>query len=54
MHAIMVNRELQRISRVPRESGEDTKFASVVGIVQVVSKRVYACEALAVKIMRMM
>ena len=39
-----MNRQLQRISSVPRVSGEDTKLAGVLGTVQVVSNITYACE----------
>jgi hypothetical protein len=39
---MIVKRQLQRISRVPRVSGEETKFVVVFGVVQEVSKTVYA------------
>lgn len=39
VHAIIVNKQLQRMSSVPRESGKDTKLTRTVGTVQVVSKR---------------
>jgi hypothetical protein len=34
---MMVNRQLQRMSRVPRVSGEETKFVVMLGTEQVVS-----------------
>lgn len=40
MHAMIVKRQLQRISRVPRVSGEETKFVVVLEVVQEVSKTV--------------
>jgi hypothetical protein len=39
----MVKRQLQRMSRVPWVSGEDTKFAVMFGREHVVWKVVYAC-----------
>ena len=38
MQAIIVNRQLQRMSRVPRVSGEETKFVVALGKEQVASK----------------
>jgi hypothetical protein len=41
---MIVNMQLQKISSVPRESGDDTKFVLAVGMVHVVSSLEYACE----------
>jgi hypothetical protein len=53
VHAIIVNKQLQKILSVPRVSGEETKLAGVVGTVQVVLKTMYACEPAAKNRMRM-
>jgi hypothetical protein len=42
VHATMVNRQLQRISRVPRESEAEMKLKTVPETVQAVLKDVYA------------
>jgi hypothetical protein len=45
VQAKIVNRELHKISSVPRELGDETKLTFVVGVLQVVSNTVYACTA---------
>jgi hypothetical protein len=40
VHAMIVKRQLQRISRVPPVSGEETKFVVIFGVVQEESKTV--------------
>jgi hypothetical protein len=40
VHAIIVKRRLQRMSRVPRVSGEETKFVVIFGVAQEESKTV--------------
>lgn len=42
MQAKIVNRELQRMSIVPRALTDETKLTDVEGCVQLVSKVVYA------------
>lgn len=44
---MIVNKQLHSMSKVPRESGERTKFAVPFGIVQEVSKIVYASAVIA-------
>lgn len=39
---MIVKRQPQRISRVPRVSGEETKLVVIFGVVQEESKTVYA------------
>jgi hypothetical protein len=43
VHANIVNRQLQRISIVPRVFGEETKLFGTLGSEQFVSNVVYAC-----------
>jgi hypothetical protein len=42
VQAMMVKRQLQSMSNVPRESGLETKLVVTLGVVQVVSNSVYA------------
>ena len=49
VHAMIMNAQLQSISKVPRESGDETKLVEVSGVEHFVSNVVYPCAKVAKK-----